>query len=124
MTARAHPSHFLTYSVVWGALVVLTGATYGVAHVDVGDWNLLLALAIASFKSALVVLFFMHLKEHGPTNRAYFVVAVLFVALLVGLTVADVATRPPFTNVSAYEQPELARPAVSPGPRGTQGAPR
>jgi hypothetical protein len=56
-------------------------------------WHLLVALAIACTKSALVVLFFMHLYDHGGASRIVFVTSVFFVVLLIGLVVVDNATR-------------------------------
>ncbi len=38
--------------------------------------------AIACTKSALVVLFFMHLWDHGGANRLVFATSIVFVALL------------------------------------------
>ena len=42
---------------VFGALLLLTGLTVAVAHVDLGNMNLYLALGIATVKATLVVLF-------------------------------------------------------------------
>lgn len=88
-----HPSHAPRYVAVWLALVVLTGLTYGLSHVKLGDWSLVIALAIALTKATLVALFFMHLWEERGASRLVLVVSVLFVVLLMTMTVADVATR-------------------------------
>src|SRR5678809_1449448 len=47
---------------VWLALLVLTGVTAGVAFIDLGPFNTIGALVIATFKALLVVLIFMHVK--------------------------------------------------------------
>jgi cytochrome c oxidase subunit 4 len=92
MAERAHTSA-MTYVVTWAVLVVLAAATYLLARADLGALQLPAAMAIAMAKAVLVVLIFMHLLEHGPANRIFFLVAFLFIVLLVALTTADVATR-------------------------------
>ena len=41
--------------------MVLTGLTVFVSFIELHDWNIVLALVIATIKGTLVVLFFMHL---------------------------------------------------------------
>src|SRR5919199_1860254 len=53
---------------------------------------------IACIKAMLVVLFFMHLWDHGGANRLVFGTSVFFVVLLIGLVVLDNATRFPLAN--------------------------
>ena len=47
------------YFLIFAALLALTALTTGVAFVDLGKWNTVVALAIAVCKATLVVLFFM-----------------------------------------------------------------
>ncbi len=47
---------------VWLALLVLTCLTAGVAFIDLGPLNTVVALVIATCKALLVVLIFMHVK--------------------------------------------------------------
>lgn len=89
---------------VWGALVVLTVLTVAATWVDLGRFNLLLALAIATVKASLVLLYFMHMRYDRPFNAVVFVAALLFVALFIGISLID---------TSAY-QPELI-PGYAPG---------
>jgi len=96
--ARSHfgPAHYLA---VWGALVLLTAATVGVAKVEMPHWaHVTVALVIATGKAGLVALFFMHLWEHGGAIRLVLVVSVLFLVLLIGLVLADNATRFQYAN--------------------------
>jgi cytochrome c oxidase subunit IV len=89
----------LRYLAVWGALVLLTLATVSAAGLPLSEpWHLAAALAIAVVKGTLVALFFMHLAQHAGANRLVFVTALVFVALLIGLIVADNATRFPLAN--------------------------
>src|SRR3954470_12676107 len=87
------------YVFVWIALLALTGTTFGMSKVDLGHhWNLVVALAIAVAKAALVVLFFMHLWDGKGTNRLVLVVSLFFVLLLIGGVVGDMATRFPLAR--------------------------
>ncbi|MBI3182780.1 MAG: cytochrome C oxidase subunit IV family protein [Myxococcales bacterium] len=95
MKANAIHRGAWSYGAVWLSLLGFTFLTFFAAKVDLGTWNIGIALAIASAKSALVVMFFMHLRTHAATNRAFFALAVVFVGLLASLTLADLATRLP-----------------------------
>jgi cytochrome c oxidase subunit IV len=87
------------YWIVWVALLVGTVATFLLSRVHLpSPFHLLVALGIACTKSALVVLFFMHLWDHGGANRLVFATAVVFVALLIGLVLMDNASRFVLTN--------------------------
>ena len=108
----------LPYILVWVALVALTATTYQTGRMHLGTWALPLALGIAVTKSLLVILFFMHLWEQKGVNRIVIATSFVFVALIISLTVADVATRFPLatpagapfgTDVPA--QPEEPAPA-------------
>src|SRR5512146_2138724 len=91
---RMHHAGASRYWTIWIALVVLTIATFLLSRVHFPPpFHLLVALFIACSKSALVVLFFMHLWDHGGANRIVFVTSVFFVLLLIFLVVLDNATR-------------------------------
>jgi cytochrome c oxidase subunit IV len=79
---------------IWLTLMVFTGLTVGAAFVDLGPLNTILALSIATFKAILVVLFFMHVKyTHEKLTPLVIVSAIFFLFLLLGLSMADYATR-------------------------------
>jgi cytochrome c oxidase subunit 4 len=89
---RGHSA--VPYVVVWIALLGFTALTYTTGRMHLGGgWALPLALSIATLKSALVALIFMHLNESSGATRLVFVTALVFVALLLIFTLADVATR-------------------------------
>ena len=50
------------YIGIWIALMCLTVITASVSFIDLGPFNTIVALVIATFKAILVVLFFMHVK--------------------------------------------------------------
>ncbi|ACG72090.1 caa(3)-type oxidase, subunit IV [Anaeromyxobacter sp. K] len=94
-----HHAHGMRYVVVWIALLVLTVVTYAASRVHLpGGWHVAVALLIAIAKGALVALFFMHLWDQRGANRLVFVTSLAFVALLIGLTILDNATRFPLAN--------------------------
>ena len=60
------------YVLVFGALLGLRLITLGVAFVDLGLLNMVVALAIATTKALLIALYFMHLRY---SDRVTWVVA-------------------------------------------------
>lgn len=90
----AHPGAS-RYFLGFAALVLLTGLTFALSTVDLGAWSLVVALAIAITKASIIALFFMHLVDHQGASRLVLVIAVLFVAILSSLVVADALTRFP-----------------------------
>jgi len=87
------------YVMVWAALMVLTGVTLAVWKTDFSyAARVVIALAVALAKSALVAIFFMHLWEEKGVARLVLVVSAVMVSLLIGLTLLDNATRFPYAN--------------------------
>jgi cytochrome c oxidase subunit 4 len=83
-----------TYISIWLALLVLTGLTAGVAFVNLGPFNTVVALVIATLKALLVVLIFMHVKYASDRLTKVVLVSALFwLFLLLGLSLADYTTR-------------------------------
>jgi cytochrome c oxidase subunit 4 len=128
-----HRSHVARYAIVWGALLVLTVATWWLSRFHIpGGWGVSVALGIASAKGALVALFFMHLWDQRGANRLVFVTSLVFVALLVGLTLSDNATRFPLSNppgsdgalpthATDYEHAPTQAPRERQGAQGSHG---
>jgi cytochrome c oxidase subunit 4 len=117
-TPGAHdPSHVGRYAIVWIALLFFTFLTYGLSRLHIpGGWGVAVALGIASAKGALVALFFMHLWDQRGANRLVFVTSLSFVALLIGLTLLDNATRFPLANPPGARGALPAEGAVRPPP--------
>lgn len=78
-----------------GALVALTLVTVVASRLDLGPFNLVLALAIASLKASLVALFFMHLKYEHRFQAVILVSALLVLALFVGFVAFDTTQYQP-----------------------------
>jgi cytochrome c oxidase subunit 4 len=110
-TAHSHAGRYL---LVWGALMLLTGLTWGLSTIHIaGGAGVAVALVIASVKGALVALFFMHLYDQRGPNRLVLLTSLVFVALLVLLTLLDNATRFPLANPpDAETAPARIRDAI------------
>jgi cytochrome c oxidase subunit IV len=71
-----------TYFLTFGALLILTVITVAVSRVDFGNFNLIVAMIIASVKAALVLMFFMHAKYENPVLWTYIAVPMIALALM------------------------------------------
>jgi cytochrome c oxidase subunit 4 len=90
--------HALPASVLLGtaaALLGLTILTVATSRLDLGAFNIVLALAIAGLKASLVAMFFMHLKYEHRFQAVIFVGALFFLALFIGLVVFDTTQYQP-----------------------------
>jgi cytochrome c oxidase subunit 4 len=85
------PRHVYTW--VYAALLALTLLTVGVAYLDLGRLNIVLALAIAIGKALLVMLFFMHLRYSSRLTWLVAGAGVVWLAHLLIFTLADYLTR-------------------------------
>src|SRR6202162_623525 len=82
------------YVTIWATLLGLTLVTAAVAFVDLGAFNTVVALVIASVKALLVVLFFMHVKYTSEKmTKVVFVAAIFWLLILLTLSLADYTTR-------------------------------
>jgi len=89
-----HVVSLKTNIAVWLVLLVLTGVTAGVAFIDLGPFNTVVALVIATIKALLVVLIFMHVKYASDRLTKVVLISALFwLLLLLGLSLADYTTR-------------------------------
>lgn len=128
--ATSHGHHIIplkTLLTVFGALVGLTLLTVLTAQVDLGLFNVPLALAIAGTKAALVVTFFMALKYDNQVNTLTFAVGSIFVVIFLVFTLFDTAFRGDVGNVDPYTIDDLNRQEElllerEPGAAGVEGA--
>ena len=92
--SSATSSPLKMYFAVFFALLVGTGLTVYAAKLDLGRYNAVVALGIATIKATLVALFFMHVWHASEKLTKLVVIAALFfLLLLLGLTMSDYATR-------------------------------
>ena len=119
-----HVSPKSTYYGIFGALMVLTAVTVGVAFVPLGTFNFPVAISIAITKATLVILFFMHAKYSSKLTQMFVATAFFFLAILLGLTMTDYLSRgmktyPGGAAGAGYGQRE---PAVEHAPEPAGGA--
>ena len=81
------------YSLVFGALLLLTFVTTAVGMMDLGRLNVVVALVIAVIKATLVVLFFMHIYWSTKLTKLVVVSGIAWLVLLLWLTLTDVLSR-------------------------------
>lgn len=95
-TGEAHAHAPLSYrflTAVWVGLMALTAVTVGVARVDLGYLNIIVALGVASCKALLVIFFFMHLKYENLLIKGMVLTAFVILAIAIGLTFVDIGYR-------------------------------
>jgi cytochrome c oxidase subunit 4 len=89
-------SHILpkrVYFTIFAILLFCTYLTVQMAFLDLGALNAVAALAIATFKAALVILFFMHVKYSTRLTWAVVIGSIFWLGILLTLTMSDYLTR-------------------------------
>lgn len=88
-----HLMSYKTLGLVLTALLLLTGITVRVSFLDLGRFNVPIALGIACTKASLVLLFFMHLKYEGKAIKVSFISTLCFLAIMISFMFWDYAYR-------------------------------
>lgn len=86
--------------------MAFTGTTVWAAYQNFGKFNIVIALAIATLKATLVVLYFMHARYSPKRTQLVIVCSIFWLAIMLSLTLADYDTRSPRDS-------RLAPPAAS-----------
>ena len=91
-----HEHHIVgpkVYIAILIGLLVGTGLTVWASFVEMGFWNPIIALAIATAKATLVVLFFMHVKYSTKLTKLTVGAGIFTFMALIGMTLADYISR-------------------------------
>jgi|SRR5208282_6390673 len=91
-----HEHHIVSpvvYIVILFALLLGTALTVWASFIELGFWNPVIALAIATTKATLVVLYFMHVKYSGKLTKLTVASGIFMFLTLVGMTLADYISR-------------------------------
>jgi cytochrome c oxidase subunit 4 len=91
-----HAEHIVgpgLYVIILFALLLGTGLTVWASFLELGFWNPIIALAIATGKAMLVVLFFMHVKYSTKLTKLTIGAGIFLFLSLVGMTLADYISR-------------------------------
>lgn len=94
-----------TFAKVLVALLILTVITVAAAQVDMGKWNIVGALVIASIKASLVILIFMHGMYENKILWVYILIPFILLAIMIG----GVFTDDPFRDHLHPVQVELKK---------------
>jgi cytochrome c oxidase subunit 4 len=82
-----------TYFAVSVALALLLVLTVAASYVNLGAFNIVVAIGIATAKAVLIVLFFMHVIHSPPLVRLAAVAGFVWLGIMLVLLLADYAAR-------------------------------
>lgn len=81
------------YMGVGAMLLFLTFVTVWVAQFHLGEFNLIVAMLVATIKASLVVLFFMHLLYDNKIYLMVFLLSILMLGTFITFTMLDTMRR-------------------------------
>jgi cytochrome c oxidase subunit 4 len=81
------------YVGIWAALMAFTLITVQASFAELGPFNIVIALLIATIKGTLVVLFFMHLRYSPKLTMVAVIASVFWLGILFALTMTDYLSR-------------------------------
>ena len=91
-----HEEHIvspMSYLGVFALLLVFTGITTAIAFKNLGVFNPIVALTIATIKAVAVILIFMHVKYSPKTTALTVISAAFFLGILLVLSMSDYVSR-------------------------------
>jgi len=88
-----HIVPYSTYALILLLLLVLTGISVAVTQIELTRWATVVALLIASTKSAFVLAVFMHLKFDQAVYRVMTISVVLLLIAVIVFTFIDYGFR-------------------------------
>ena len=80
--------HVKTYLKIGALLMIFTAITVAISYMDFGHWNIPIGLAVATFKSSLVVLIFMHLNHERSLIYKILLFTMVFLGVMFTLFIA------------------------------------
>ena len=91
METATHPAR-----IYWrncAALMLLLALTWTTGYINLGMFNVIIALAIAIIKATLVALFFMHIKGSSRLLHLAMTVGLIWLLIMLSFTLTDYFTR-------------------------------
>ncbi|HZD50133.1 MAG TPA: cytochrome C oxidase subunit IV family protein [Silvibacterium sp.] len=91
-----HEEHVVSpkvYGIIFAALLVLTATTVGASYLELGPFNVVVALAIACIKAVLVILFFMHVKYSSRLTKLTVAAGFFTFFVLITMSMTDYISR-------------------------------
>lgn len=95
-TAAAHHTPIPKVSAlvsVFATLIVATFVTTLVSYIDLGEWNIVVALIIAVTKACLVAWIFMGVRYTTSLTKLFVVAGLVWLSILIVLTYSDYTSR-------------------------------
>jgi cytochrome c oxidase subunit IV len=96
-----------TLVAVWVALIVFTVVTTLISYVELGEWNVVVALIIAVTKASIVAWVFMGVRYSTTLARLFCIAGLVWLLIMILLTFSDYSTR----NWNYQPQPWSNTPA-------------
>jgi len=78
---------------VWAALIAFTITTALVATLDLGEWNIVVALLIAVTKASLVAWIFMGVRYTTTLTKLFVVAGLVWLTIMILITSSDYVSR-------------------------------
>lgn len=95
-TSAAHHTPIPKVSALVGVfltLIVATFLTTVISYVDLGEWNIVVALLIAVTKASLVAWIFMGVRYTTSLTKLFVVAGLVWLSILIILTYTDYTSR-------------------------------
>ena len=99
---HGHSDHIVSpgvYLTIILCLLALTGITVAAAFLNLEQFNIVVALAIATLKATLVVLFFMHAKYVPKRTQLVIIAGIFWLGLLLFMTMSDYVSRVDYRGI-------------------------
>jgi cytochrome c oxidase subunit 4 len=84
------------YLVIFATLMLGTAVTVWAAYQNFGQFNIIIAIGIATVKATLVVLYFMHARYASRRTQLMIVSGMFWLAIMLFMTLSDYITRHEF----------------------------
>ncbi len=81
------------YAFTWLGLLALALITTLIGLLDLGPFNMIIAITIATIKASLIAAFFMHALYESKVVRVILAGGVIWFLIMVSLTLGDYMTR-------------------------------
>jgi cytochrome c oxidase subunit 4 len=96
---KQHISSIQTNLNVFIALNVLLFATVGAAYLPLGDFHFAIAMALATVKAVLIVVYFMHVKYSHKLTAVICAASFLWLGIMIAFMLTDYLSRGMLQNI-------------------------
>jgi cytochrome c oxidase subunit IV len=93
MSTHVHIPAVRTLVSVWLGLIALTVTTVAVSYLELGEWNIVVALTIALIKASMVAWIFMGVRYSTTLTKLFCVAGLVWLAIMILITFSDYTSR-------------------------------